>query len=110
MERAKIIQYVRIAVTALSLTACVLLIALWVRSYWQQFGIYRVYGNTGMSLFLASNDGIVLIPIENHRLFQRSAAPRAGSFDEVRYIQCLTLRGVGLTTTTMSFRISCLCL
>jgi hypothetical protein len=27
-------RYVRIAVTALSLTACVLLIALWVRSYW----------------------------------------------------------------------------
>lgn len=48
---------------------------LWVRSHWQQVGIYRVYGNTGMSLYLASNDGIVLIPTESHRLFQRSAAP-----------------------------------
>jgi hypothetical protein len=28
------LNYVRIAVTALSLTACVLLIALWIRSYW----------------------------------------------------------------------------
>jgi hypothetical protein len=28
------LKYVRIAVTALSLMACVLLIALWVRSYW----------------------------------------------------------------------------
>jgi hypothetical protein len=28
------LKYVRIAVTALSLTACVLLVALWVRSYW----------------------------------------------------------------------------
>ena len=28
------LQYLRIAVTVLSLTACVLLIALWVRSYW----------------------------------------------------------------------------
>jgi hypothetical protein len=28
------LKYLRIAVTALSLTACVLLIALWVRSYW----------------------------------------------------------------------------
>jgi hypothetical protein len=28
------LHYLRIAVTALSLTACVLLIALWVRSYW----------------------------------------------------------------------------
>jgi hypothetical protein len=30
------LKYFRIAVTALSLTACVLLIALWVRSYWWQ--------------------------------------------------------------------------
>jgi hypothetical protein len=29
-----VLKYLRIAVTALSLTACVLLIALWVRSYW----------------------------------------------------------------------------
>jgi hypothetical protein len=29
------LKYLRIAVTALSLTACVLLLALWVRSYWQ---------------------------------------------------------------------------
>ncbi len=35
MERARIIRYVRIAVTALGLIACVLLIALWVRSYWR---------------------------------------------------------------------------
>src|SRR5688572_8124346 len=33
MERARAFRYLRIAVTALSLTACVLLIALWVRSY-----------------------------------------------------------------------------
>jgi hypothetical protein len=33
MERSRVTRYVRIAVTALSLTACVLLIALWVRSY-----------------------------------------------------------------------------
>jgi hypothetical protein len=29
-----VLKYLRIAVTALSVTACVLLIALWVRSYW----------------------------------------------------------------------------
>jgi hypothetical protein len=28
------LKYLRIAVTALSMTACVLLVALWVRSYW----------------------------------------------------------------------------
>src|SRR5687768_3812851 len=30
------LKYLRIAVTALCLTACVLLIALWVRSYWYE--------------------------------------------------------------------------
>jgi hypothetical protein len=34
VERSRVIHYLRIAVTALSLTACALLIALWVRSYW----------------------------------------------------------------------------
>jgi hypothetical protein len=34
MERARVIRYVRIAVTALCLTACVLLVVLWVRSYY----------------------------------------------------------------------------
>jgi hypothetical protein len=34
MRNPTVLKYVRIAVTALSLTACVLLIALWVRSYW----------------------------------------------------------------------------
>src|SRR5688500_11249350 len=34
------LKYLRIAVTALSLTACVLLVALWVRSYWQLELVY----------------------------------------------------------------------
>jgi hypothetical protein len=33
MERPRLLKYVRIAVTALCLAACVLLVALWVRSY-----------------------------------------------------------------------------
>jgi hypothetical protein len=33
------LKYLRIAVTSLSLTACVLLIALWVRSYWRHDSI-----------------------------------------------------------------------
>ena len=40
MERARITRYIRIAVTALSLTACLLLIALWVRSYWWVDAVY----------------------------------------------------------------------
>jgi hypothetical protein len=43
------LKYLRIAVTALSLTACVLLIALWVRSYWLRdevyFRIIPTFGN-----------------------------------------------------------------
>jgi hypothetical protein len=52
------LKYLRIAVTALSLTACVLLVALWVRSYWWSdnfmlrlpnphvFIIHSMYGQT----------------------------------------------------------------
>ncbi len=45
------LKYLRIAVTALSLTACVLLIALWVRSYWRcdQIDI-PVSSNYGISI------------------------------------------------------------
>jgi hypothetical protein len=35
------LKHLRVAVTALSLTACVLLIALWVRSYWWADGVGR---------------------------------------------------------------------
>ena len=35
MERSRVPRYIRISVTALSLTACVLVVALWVRSYGQ---------------------------------------------------------------------------
>jgi hypothetical protein len=35
MERSRVSRYLRIAVTAVSLTACFLLVALWVRSYWR---------------------------------------------------------------------------
>jgi hypothetical protein len=35
------LHYLRIAVTALSLTACVLLVALWVRSYWRLDTVHR---------------------------------------------------------------------
>src|SRR5687767_13214300 len=34
MQDSRLTRYLRIAVTALSLTACVLLITLWVRSFW----------------------------------------------------------------------------
>jgi hypothetical protein len=33
------LKYLRIAVTALCLTACALLVALWVRSYWQSIDV-----------------------------------------------------------------------
>jgi hypothetical protein len=33
--RTNLLAVMRVAVTAVSLTACVLLIALWVRSYWR---------------------------------------------------------------------------
>jgi hypothetical protein len=47
MERSSVTRYLRIAVTALSLTACVPLIALWVRSYSRLDYIQGLRGNVG---------------------------------------------------------------
>ena len=58
MERSRTIRYLRIAVTALSLTACVLLIALWVRSYWWWDRIYRVSAASRLQS-IGSNRGTV---------------------------------------------------
>jgi hypothetical protein len=45
------LKYLRIAVTALSLTACVLLVALWVRSYRHiVLGNGPIWGTTGISV------------------------------------------------------------
>jgi hypothetical protein len=50
------LHYLHIAVTALSLTACVLLVALWVRSYWWRD---RVTGQSYIlgAVYLWSHDG-----------------------------------------------------
>ena len=56
----------RIAFSAVCGVLCLLLIALWVRSHWRFDCIYHLYKNRmsdGMSLTLASNAGIILIPI-----------------------------------------------
>src|SRR5688500_16962642 len=56
----------RIAVTALSLTACVLLIALWVRSYWFWDGFagansWGVVSGRGELLFVFLDDNGVIV-------------------------------------------------
>jgi hypothetical protein len=60
----------RIAFSAVCGIICLLLIALWVRSHWRFDCIYSLYKNRmshGMSLTLASNAGIILIPIRPAR-------------------------------------------
>ncbi len=50
------LKYLPIAVTALCLTACVLLIVLWVRSYWWLDAVNLPYTNT-KSVYLVSLQG-----------------------------------------------------
>ena len=81
MERARIICYVRIAVTALSLTACVLLIALWVRSYYFievfqlsfPFMRVRVFSETGVVVtWIVHNDnreGAIWMTMPHNEVF-----------------------------------------
>jgi hypothetical protein len=52
MEGSRLLRLVRIAVTALCLTACVLLTALWLRSYWRfDLAIFRI-GNSTLTVAL----------------------------------------------------------
>ena len=52
------LKYLRIAVTALSLTACVLLIVLWVRSYWVRDTVWQTSENN-VVVGLTSNAGMI---------------------------------------------------
>jgi hypothetical protein len=47
---AAMLKYLRIAVTALSLTACLLLVALWVRSYWRIDELIGTGSNTYLKM------------------------------------------------------------
>jgi hypothetical protein len=51
------LKYLRIAVTVLSLTACVLLIALWVRSYWWIDNLYVKVPDPQWNLVISSGLG-----------------------------------------------------
>ena len=61
------LKYLRIAVTALSLTACVLLVALWVRSYWWTDRLILRYA---LSIDLQSRAGQQLINVYIYHLPQ----------------------------------------
>src|SRR5688500_9247981 len=52
------LKYLRIAVTALSLTACVMLIALWVRSYSRTEIVFRINKNLVSTTF-GSTSGLI---------------------------------------------------
>jgi hypothetical protein len=54
------LKYMRIAVTALSLTACVLLVSLWVRSYWWYDSIVAQVSRTN-GLGVTSMEGRILL-------------------------------------------------
>src|SRR5688500_9557389 len=54
------LKYPRIAVTVLSLTACVLLIAMWVRSYWQIDCGYCPLNAPRMLIVYSSRGGVSL--------------------------------------------------
>ena len=68
MERPSVFRFLRYAVTALSVMACVLLVALWVRSYWWWDGIY----GPGAPSAVSSLQGRL------HFVFQDFAIPPVG--------------------------------
>jgi len=68
MQRTRVVRYLRIAVSAVCIVACVLLIGLWVRSYWRMDQLIRRVSTTdyvayttiqGQFVFGRSNDPIL---------------------------------------------------
>jgi hypothetical protein len=58
------LKYLRIAVTAFSLTACVLLVALWVRSYWRWEHV-ALGATPGQGFLVASANGAPLFQYDD---------------------------------------------
>jgi hypothetical protein len=81
MESARITRSIRIAVTALCLTACVLLVALWVRSYWRYDFLAGPLGTTRLILIVSCRGqfGIGTAPIEYLSEFGTGGAPKLHS-------------------------------
>jgi hypothetical protein len=78
MERRRIIRYLRIAVTAFSLTACVLLVALWVRSYSIHDAIQGTLGvieRADLRVDMASWQGRLCVSLKS---FARTAGQKWG--------------------------------
>src|SRR5687768_4796513 len=86
MERSRVTQYLRIAVTALSLTACVLLIALWVRSYWwmemgatRSIRFHSLKGAFGLMLYAQSRPQRWWIQSVSHEVVRREGIVVSGT-------------------------------
>src|SRR5688500_133070 len=66
MEGSRLTRYIRIAVTALSLTACVFLVALWVRSYWWHDIVACGITSKDAIRIDSTNGGLSLIHVSLH--------------------------------------------
>jgi hypothetical protein len=64
MERSRVTRYVRIIVTALSLTACVLLTALWVRSYWTCDLVSRMDANSLVTTLGSNRETVYFVRLQ----------------------------------------------
>lgn len=60
----KLLRRLRIAWSVAWSMVAVLLVVLWLRSYWTKDSIYRTYNN-GMSHFVTSNNGVILVSISD---------------------------------------------
>jgi hypothetical protein len=95
------LKYLRIAVTALSLTVCVLLVALWVRSYWWFDSVDSAGSETEYVRFISSSGQLSVDKLHNNRrrywkvesrTAEEAAAITQGAIPQIQQIQQLTGR------------------
>src|SRR4051794_31039460 len=63
MDRPRIFKVLRIAFSATCLVACVLLIALWVRSYYYYIDSYRYWAGGGRTAAIDSKGGLIYFSV-----------------------------------------------
>jgi hypothetical protein len=83
------LKYLRIAVTALCLTACVLIVALWVRSYWRHDSI-RTWISSSRSLVILSHEGFMVVHLRLYNFVPFDELPlvyfRSGTIGDSAYL------------------------
>ena len=104
MERKRIFCFLRIAVTALGVTACALLAALWVRSYWWADAFWYRPAKSIAIRAMSDEGGITFLTVNSIRLGTMGEPPPPGFSHRDNWYDGYSTSTAGASTVTKVFR------